>query len=181
MKRRASDQAIAPEPCAIEAFDISAGIFVRGLENLRVMLAKAEAHAASQGVDPAALLTARLAGDMYDLAAQAHWASEGAKIAVDRLLGLAPRPLAADAKSFADLHAQIDAAIAHLRAVSPDGLEAGLAGTIDLPVRGGVKSYRGDRFLLDFAIPGFYFHLTTAYGILRHEGVPLQKGDFLGM
>jgi hypothetical protein len=165
----------------INAFDSSVGVFVRGLENLKVMLTKGEAYASSQGVDPAALLTARLATDMHDVATQAHWASEGAKVAVDRLLGLAPAPLAADAKSFTELHARIDATIDHLRAASPDALEAGLARTIDLPMRGGMKSYRGDRFLLEFAIPGFYFHLTTAYGILRHEGVPLQKGDILGM
>jgi len=52
--------------------------------------------------------------------------------------------------------------------------------TIDLPIRGGTKSYRGDRFLLELAIPNFFFHMTLAYAILRKEGVPLEKGDFMG-
>jgi len=164
----------------LKAFDLSAGFFMRGLTNLKVLLTKAEAHEASQGLDAGSLLTAQLAGDMYDLAAQVHWAAEGAKLAVSRLLGTASTPLAPDAKSFADLHERIDAAIVVLGAVDAELVEAGLARTITLPYRGGSKEFSGDRFLTEFAIPNFFFHLTTAYAILRHHGVPLQKGDFIG-
>lgn len=164
----------------LRTFDLSVGIFVRGLTSLKVILTKAEAHASSQGLEPSSLLTARLAGDMYDLAAQAHWAAEGAALAVNRLLGVAATPLAADATSFAQLHERIDAAIAALSAVDADVLEEGLARSITLPSRSGPMEFRGDRFLTEFAIPSFFFHFTTAYGILRHAGVPLQKGDFLG-
>jgi hypothetical protein len=164
----------------MKAFDLSVGVFVRGLTNLEVLLTKGEAHASSRGVDPGSLLTARLADDMHTLAVQVHWASEGATLAVHRLLGVASTPLAEEAKSFAELHQRIDATIAYLGALDPGALEAGLDRTIELPHRGGSKVFRGDRFLTEFAIPSFFFHLTTAYGILRHEGVPLQKGDFMG-
>jgi hypothetical protein len=164
----------------IEAFAVSVAIFARGLSNLKMLLAKAEAHTSSQGMEPGSLLSARLADDMYDLAAQVHWAAEGAKLAVHRLVGLASTPLPAQAHSFAELHAQIDATIAELVAVDPAALEAGLARTIELPQRGGPQAFRGDRFLAEFALPSFFFHLTTAYAILRHAGVPVQKGDFLG-
>ncbi|HEX4340724.1 MAG TPA: DUF1993 domain-containing protein [Polyangiaceae bacterium] len=164
----------------MKAFDVSAGMFVRGLGNLKTMLDKAEAHATATGIEPRALLGAQLAGDMNDLASQVHWASEGAKLAVHRLLGSSFAPAAAAAQSFADLHERIDAALAALRAVDPDALEAGLARTIELPHRGATKTFTGERFLTEFAIPNFFFHFTTAYAILRHNGVPLQKGDFLG-
>jgi hypothetical protein len=164
----------------LKAFDLSVGIFVRGLTNLKALLTKAEAHEVSQGMNAGSLLTAQLAGDMNDLAAQVHWAAEGSKLAVGRLLGTASTPLAAEAKSFAELHERIDAAIVVLGAVDADLVEAGLARTITLPYPGGSKEFSGDRFLTEFAIPNFFFHLTTAYAILRHHGVPLRKGDFMG-
>lgn len=96
--------ALAYAPYMIKTFDLSAGMFVRGLTNLKGMLAKGETHASAGGVDPAALLGARLAGDMFNLAAQAHWASEGAKLALQRLLGVTSTPSADEAKSFAELY-----------------------------------------------------------------------------
>jgi uncharacterized protein len=164
----------------VKTFDLSIELFVRGLTNLKGMLAKGEAHASSRGMDPAALLTAKLADDMYDLAVQAHWACEGAKLAVSRLLGVTSPPPGEAGKSFAELAERIDATIAVLRATDPGALEAGLDRTIELPHRGVTKTYRGDRFLTEFAIPNFFFHATAAYAILRHQGVPLQKGDFMG-
>jgi hypothetical protein len=165
----------------MKAFDVSVGVFVRGLTNLKVLLTKGEAHAVARGIEPRALLTAELADTMYNLAAQVHWSAEGAKLAVHRLLGVSSAPVTEQAKSFGELHERIDGAIAYLGAVDRDALEASLERTIELPHRGGSTAFRGDRFLTEFAIPSFFFHLTTAYAILRHEGVPLQKGDFLGM
>ncbi|MEP7120055.1 MAG: DUF1993 domain-containing protein [Byssovorax sp.] len=164
----------------MKAFDLSVGVFVRGLTNLKVQLTKGEAHASSTGADPGSLLTAKLADDMYNLAVQVQWAGEGPKIAVHRLLGVASAPPAQEAKSFDELHERLDAVIADLGAVDPAALEAGLDRTIEMPHRGATKVYRGDQFLTEFAIPGFFFHLTTAYAILRHQGVPLRKGDFMG-
>ena len=153
---------------------------MRGLANLKTLLRKGEAHALARGTDPGALLDAKLADDMYSLAVQVRWAGEGAKLAVARLLGVTPTPLAEEGKIFAELHQRIDRAIAHLGAVDPEALEAGLDRSIEIHHRGGSKTFHGDRFLTELAIPGFFFHLTTAYGILRHQGVPLQKGEFMG-
>jgi uncharacterized protein len=157
----------------LQAFDVSAAVFVRGLTNLKTILTKGEAHGAK--------VTASLVEGMQDLAAHVHWASEGSKVALDRVLGLSQGPAAAaSAKTFADLHASIDGAIAYLEALDPAALEAGLDRAIELPLRGRTKSFRGDRFLIEFALPNFFFHLTLAYAILRNEGVPLEKVDFMG-
>jgi hypothetical protein len=157
----------------LQAFDVSAAVFVRGLTNLKTILTKGEAHGAT--------VTASLLEGMQDLAAQVHWASEGSKLALNRVLGVGQGPAAAgSATTFADLHTSIDSAIAFLEAIDPAALEAGLDRTIELPWRGRTKSFRGDRFLIEFALPNFFFHLTLAYAILRKEGVPLEKGDFMG-
>lgn len=157
----------------LQAFDVSAAMFVRGLVNLKTVLAKGEAH----GILP----TATLYEGMQDVAAQVHWASEGSKMALDRLLGTSPAgPPAAPAKTYAELYTSIDGAIAYLEALDPAALEAALARTVEMPIRGRSKAYRGDRFFLEFALPNFFFHLTLVYAILRCEGVPLEKGDFMG-
>ena len=157
----------------LQAIDVSVAVFVRGLTNLKALLTKGEAHGAK--------VTASLVEGMQDLAAQVHWASEGSKLALDRVLGVSPAPAAAaGAMSFADLHASIDSAIAYLETIDAAALEAGLERSIELPWRGRMKSFRGDRFLIEFALPNFFFHLTIAYAILRTEGVPLEKVDFMG-
>ena len=164
----------------LKTIDVSVAVFVRGLNNLKAVLRKGEAFAIERGIAPSVLLDAHLAADMFSLAVQAHWAAEGAKLAIARLLGTTAAPLPDDARSFAAIHERLDAAIASLDAVDAEALEAGLARTIEIPHRGGVLSYRGDLFLTQFALPSFFFHVATAYGILRHAGVPLQKGDFMG-
>lgn len=174
---------------------MSAGVFVRGLTNLKMQLLKAESHAAASGGDEATLLGAQLAQDgqagdvasgaphdlhRYILAAQVHWAAEGARLAIAQLLGARPAPVASDATSFAALHQRIDATIAYLRGIPATDLEAGLGRTIVIEHRRGSMSSSGSQFLLAFAIPHFFYHVTTAYGILRSQGVELTMGDFLG-
>ena len=180
---------------SLNAYDLSAGVFVRGLTNLKTQLRKAEDHAAASGSGEAALLEAQLAAEgrvrgvasdaptdlhMYTLAAQVHWAAEGAKLAIAQLLGATPVPAANDAKSFADLHHRLDATIAYLRAIAPSDLEAGLDRTIVIDHRRGSMQSSGSQFLIAFAIPHFFYHVTAAYGILRNQGVKLTMGDFLG-
>jgi hypothetical protein len=157
----------------LQAYDVSAAVFLRGLTNLKTVLTKGEAHGTG--------VTASLVDGMQDLAAQVHWASEGSKHALNRLLGVSQAPAAApQATTFAELHASIDSTIAYLEAIDPAGLEAALDQVIELPWRGRSKSYRGDRFLIEFALPNFFFHLTLAYAIVRGEGAPLEKVDFMG-
>lgn len=179
---------------SLNSYDLSAGLFIRGLTNLKMQLTKAEEHAAANGSGEAALLEARLATDervpgvsyapndlhMYTLTAQVHWAAEGAKLAISHLLGARPMPATNDAKSFADLHQRLDATIAYLQEIAPSDLESGLDRTIVIEhPRGSVRS-SGHQFLIAFAIPHFFYHVTNAYGILRNQGVQLTMGDFLG-
>ena len=180
---------------SLNAYDVSAGVFVRGLTNLRMQLMKAESHVAANGGDEATLLGARLARDgqtgnvasgaledlhTYTLAAHVHWAAEGAKLAIAHVLGARPVPVASDAKSVAELCQRIDVTIAHFRAIPATDIEAGLGRTVVVEHRRGSMSANGGQFLLAFAIPHFFYHVTTAYGILRSQGVQLTMGDFLG-
>ncbi|MEO7702146.1 MAG: DUF1993 domain-containing protein [Opitutus sp.] len=178
---------------SLNAYDLSAGVFVRGLTNLKLQLTKAEDHAAARGGGEAALLDARLGAEtqgvasdtrydlhMYTLADHVHWATEGASLAIARLLGASPEPAVNDAKCFADLHRRLDAVIWYLREIAPNDLAAGLDRVIVMDHRHGSTRARGDLFLLAYATPHFFYHLTTAYGILRNQGVQLRMSDFLG-
>ncbi|HEU4328730.1 MAG TPA: DUF1993 domain-containing protein [Roseiflexaceae bacterium] len=176
---------------SLKAYDLSAGLFIRGLTNLKTQLTKAEDHAAASGSGEAALLNAQLAthgaasdvpADLhrYTLAAQVHWAAEGAKLAIGQLLGAPSVPAANDATSFADLHQRLDATIAYLRKIAPSDLEAGLDRTIVIEHPRGSMRSSGSQFLLAFAIPHFFYHVTAAYSIMRNQDVQLTMGDFLG-
>jgi hypothetical protein len=179
---------------SLNVYDTSAGLFVHGLTNLKTLLKQGEAHVAANGGDQAALLDAQLATEarergvtshpkdvhLYTLAAQVHWAAEGAKLAVARLLDAPAVPVASDEKSFAGLHQRLDATITYLRDIAPNDLEAGLDRVIVIKLRRGSLSFSGSQFLLEYAIPHFFYHVTAAYGILRNQGVQLTMGDFLG-
>jgi hypothetical protein len=176
---------------SLNAYELSAGVFVRGLTNLKTQLQKAEAHVAAGGSTEAALMEARLAvegrasgspADLhgYSLGAQVHWAAEGARTAISRLLGSRRVPSANDAKSIADLQQHLDATIAYLREIQASDLEAGLDRTVVIEARNGSTSASGRQFLVAFAIPHFGYHVSAAYSILRNQGVPLTMGDFLG-
>jgi hypothetical protein len=101
-------------------------------------------------------------------------------LAITHLLGNPAAPNTSAASSFAALHEHLDATIGQLRELSAIDLEPGLDRTIEIKVRGGATRAQGSQFLIAFAIPHFYYHLTAAYSILRNQGVPLTMGDFLG-
>ena len=180
---------------SLHAYDLSAGVFIRALTNLKEQLTKAEDHAVAHGTGEAPLLEATLGvdgpsvgigGDVsrdlhrYTLAAHVHWAAEGARLAIARLVGTPRVPAGNDANSFADLHRQLDSTIAYLRKITPAELEAGLGRSIIIEhPRGSVRA-GGERFLLAYAIPHFFYHVATIYGILRNQGVRLTMSDFLG-
>lgn len=180
---------------ALNAYDLSAGVFVRGLTNLKAQLLKAEAAVSVTGGGEAALLAARpaqagqhedVAGHAtrdlhtYTLAAQVHWAAEGAKLAVARLLGSQLEPAMSDARTLSELYDRIGATVVHLQTIAPRDLELGLGRPIVVEHRYGSVSTNGAQFLLGYAIPHFFYHVTTAYGILRSHGVRLTMGDYLG-
>jgi hypothetical protein len=164
----------------LSAYDLSAGLFARGLNGLKTILTKGEAHAAAIGRPSAPLLEAQLATDMNGLAVQVHWATEGAKLSIARLLGATATASANDARTMTDLRQRIDDTLLHLGALPAEELELGLERVIEIEHRGVPKTFTGSQFLLEFAIPNFFFHVTTAYAILRLEGVKLTKGDLMG-
>jgi hypothetical protein len=159
----------------MKAVDLSAGVFVRGLASLKALLTKSEAHALAHGIDPGSLLTARLADDMYDLAAQVHWAGEGTKLAVDRLLGIPSTPPRKPRRLRCPLGSGSTPWLSGRRS---RGARSGTRAPSSFPT-GRDEDILGDRFhrVRD---PELLFHLVAVYGILRREGVPLQKADFLG-
>ena len=155
-------------------------VLVRGLGVLSTLLDKGAAYAAEHGTDPASLVGARLFPDMLPLSGQVQRASDTSKLAAERLTG-APSPKFPDEEtSFAELQARIASTIAYLESVKPEQFEG--SETREVTIRAGAAAhvFTGDAYLLSFALPNFFFHVTTAYDILRHSGVPIGKRDFLG-
>lgn len=150
------------------------------LKNLSQILTKAEAHAAARKIDPAALLTARLFPDMFPLTRQIQVACDTAKGAVARLAGMEVPKHEDTEQSFAELQQRIAKVIAFVESVPADRIDGSEERKIVLPLRGQEVGFNGLQYLLGFAMPNFYFHVVTAYDILRHNGVELGKRDFLG-
>jgi hypothetical protein len=159
----------------------SAQVFVRALKGLRTVLTKAAAHAEAKGFDPGSLLQARLYPDMFPLTKQVQVCSDFAKGATARLAGEEPPAWPDDEASFADLIARVEKTIAFVETFSPDRVDGSEERDITLVRRGQSSVIKGQPYLLDQAMPNFYFHLTTAYAILRHNGVEVGKRDYLGM
>lgn len=155
-------------------------VFVRMLRNLAGILEKGAAHAAAAKADPAALLSGRLHPDMYPLAKQVRIAVDAAVDGAARLARVDPPALDDGGETFAALAARIGSALAFLEALEPARFEGAEDRTVGWTARGATISVRGADYLLKHAMPKFYFHLTTAYAILRHEGVALKKGDYMG-
>ena len=151
------------------------------LDNLAHILRKAEANAGERGIDPEIFLNARLAPDMWSLAKQVQTCAELAKNAPYRIVGETPPSYEGHPESFADCHAVLDKAkadIAKVSAADLDGQE-GREFTVIMGPRGDVD-FTGISYLSGFTLPNVYFHMTTVYNILRHNGVPLGKVDFFG-
>jgi hypothetical protein len=155
-------------------------VFVRMLRNLARILEKAATHADSGKADPAALLASRLHPDMYPLAQQARIAIDAAVGGAASLAQVEPPAFAEAEDSFAALQDRIRRAIAFLVALDPSRFEGAEGRAVSWSHRGTAISVGGAQYLLNHAMPKFYFHVTTAYAILRHEGVPLKKGDYMG-
>jgi hypothetical protein len=154
--------------------------FVRGLTILSTLLKKGEEHAAQAGTEPEALLGARLAEDMLPLTAQVQRASDTAKFAAQRIGGSEAPKFADDETSFAQLQERIASTIAYLQSVDAAQLDAGAEREVTLKFGSFGANFTGESYLLSFALPNFYFHVVTAYDILRNQGVKIGKLDYLG-
>ena len=165
---------------ALSMHQASVPVFIHALRNLDALLDKAEAHVAAKKIEPSVLLGWRLAPDMRPLTSQIQLASDNSKGPAARLAGI-ERPAFEDNEStFADLHARIAKTIAFLESIDAAKLDGAESRTVVLTVRGEELRFRGDAYLLHFALPNFFFHVTTAYAILRHAGVEIGKLDYLG-
>jgi hypothetical protein len=153
---------------------------IRILNNLAAILEKAAVHAEARKIDPAVLLGSRLAPDMLPLLKQIQIASDGAKGGAARLAGMEPPKYEDNEITFADCVARVRKTIAFLESLKPEQIDGSEERTISLPMRSGTRTFQGMTYLLTHVLPNFYFHVTTAYAILRHNGVELGKQDFLG-
>lgn len=158
----------------------SAPLFARALGNLSQWLDKAEAHAQARKFDPGVYLVARLAPDMLPFTRQIQIACDTAKFCIARLAGIeAPKQEDKEA-SLADLKARIASTIAFVQSVPAAQIDGSEDKDINVPRRDGVLVMKGEAYLKHYAIPNFFFHVTTAYALLRHNGVELGKADYLG-
>lgn len=154
--------------------------FVRGLTVLSNLLKKGEEHAAQAGMAPEALLGARLADDMLPLSAQVQRASDASKFAVQRISGGEAPKFADNETTFAQLQERIANTIAWLQGVEAAQIDAGEDREVTLKWGSFGATFDGESYLLSFALPNFYFHVVTAYDILRNQGVRIGKLDYLG-
>ena len=165
---------------SISVHRASVVVFKRMLRSLDGVLGKAVEFVESRKIEPNALLYARLAPDMFHLIRQVQSATDQAKRVVGQLAGVEPPKAEGDEKSFADLRARIASTVAFLDSIQPEQLEGADAKEITIPVGGQTLKLSGADFLLGFGTPNVFFHITTAYAILRHNGVPIGKRDFIG-
>ncbi len=138
---------------------------------------KAETHADEHGIEQAALLNARLFPDMHGFIKQIQIASDTAKSGAARLSGVEIPSWEDDETSFADLRARIQKTVDFLAGIEPETLEGAESREVEIKFTGGSVKLAGESHLLDFVLPNLYFHITTAYNILRHNGVAIGKRD----
>lgn len=164
----------------ISMYAMSVPVFVKTLGNLSSILDKAAAHAQAKKIDPAVLLAARLFPDMFALAKQVQVACDFAKGAVARLAGVEPPKDDDSERTFDDLKARIARTIEYVSGFGEAQFEGADEREVVLKIRDRTLSYRGLPYLAHVALPNFFFHVVTAYDILRHNGVELGKRDFIG-
>lgn len=153
---------------------------VTTLKASATMIDKAEADAAQRKYDSAALLSWRLAPDMFPLSRQFQLISDFGKSTVARLAGVEVPKYEDTEKSFADLKERLAKTLAYVESFKPEAIDGSETRDVTIPVGGKPRTFTGQAYLVGFALPNFYVHATTAYDILRHCGVPLGKRDFLG-
>ena len=161
-------------------YQASVPAFLTMLKNLTAILDKAEAYAADREIDPQVLLSWRLAPDMFPLTRQIQIAADFAKGTTARLAGKEVPKYADDEKSFAELKARLAKTVKFVESIAPKDFDGSESRDIALTVGGQEMRFKGEPYLVHFALPNFYFHATTAYDILRRCGVEIGKRDFMG-
>ncbi|WP_437984371.1 DUF1993 domain-containing protein [Sorangium sp. So ce117] len=164
----------------ISMYQASVPVLVRMLGNLSVILTKAAAYAEAKKIEPRVLLDARLAPDMLSLTRQVQIASDSAKGCGARLAAVDLPKYEDNEASFDDLQARIAKTVAFLNSLRPEQIDGSEDRDVTIPTRDQPLQFKGLVYLLNFVLPNFYFHVTTAYAILRHNGLEVGKLDFLG-
>ena len=158
----------------------SAPVFIRALTNLKTILQKGEAHAEAKKFKPEVLLNDRLCPDMFPLIRQVQIATDMSKGCAARLAGVDVPKYEDTEASFGELYARIDKTVEFLKSIKAEQIDGSEGRDITLPSPRGTMEFKGLDYLLGFVTPNLYFHCTTAYAILRHNGVELGKMDFIG-
>lgn len=161
---------------SLSLYDVSIPVYLNGLRNLVAILDKSRTHA---GDNIASWLEARLAPDMHPLTRQIQMVSDAAKGGAARLAGIEPPSMPDTETTFAELRERLEKTIAFVETITPDQVDGREDATIELKFPNGAMTFTGRDFLFNFSLPNFYFHAVTAYGLLRKEGAPLGKMDFL--
>lgn len=164
----------------LSMYQASVPVFIRMLGNLSGILAKGAAHAEAKKIDPLVLVNSRLFPDMFPLSRQVQIASDTAKGAAARLAGMEPPSYEDNEKTFPELIARLDKTVDFLKTFKPEQIDGSEERSVNIKVAGQPMTLQGMTFLLQRALPNLYFHTTTAYAILRHNGVEVGKKDYLG-
>jgi len=165
---------------SISMYTASVPVYEQFLTALAGVLKKAEEHCAAKKIEPSVLVTARLSPDMFALARQVQIASDHAKGSVARLAGVEVPSFADTEATFAELQARIAKTLDYLKGFKPAQIDGSDDKDIVLEMRTTKLELKGADYLTRFALPNFFFHVTTAYDILRHAGVEVGKRDFMG-
>ena len=160
-------------------FDSSMPVYIQYLNTLSRLLKKAEEHCTARKIDPAVMAQARLYPDMFPLTRQVQIASDTAKFAGARLSGNTPPAWPDDEKTFPELQARITKAIDYLGSLDKAQFKDAATRAINFKAGSREYSFTGREYLTRYALPNFFFHVVTAYDILRHNGVELSKNDYL--
>ena len=164
----------------ISMYQASVPPIILMLNNLSAILEKAAAHADAKKIDPTVLINSRLYPDMYPLSRQVQIATDNAKGSVSRLAGVEVPKYEDNESTFQELIARIRKTTDYLATFKPEQIDGSEDETVVLKFRNHSRTFTGLPYLLNYVLPTIYFHITTAYGILRHNGVEIGKQDYLG-
>ncbi len=153
---------------------------IRALDNLAAILGKAAAHAEAKKIDPAVFVNARLYPDMFALAKQVQIASDTAKVGISRIAQATPPPYEDNETTFPELIERCRKTVAYLETIKPAQLDGAEDNVVTWATRTSTRSMKAMPYLLGHLLPNVFFHVTTVYAILRHNGVEIGKQDFLG-
>lgn len=165
---------------AVTMYTISAPIFVQILEALSNVIGKAQAHCEEKKLDESFFMTNRLYPDMFPFLRQVRSACDHAVNACARVTDVEAPTFANDEKTFDDLKVRIAATVEFVKSIKPEQMEGQEEKEIVFTLPSGERRFTGQAMLLNFTMPNFYFHATTAYDLLRHTGVTVGKRDFMG-